>query len=967
MLLTHRNQFFFGLHKIFFLLSIIACCYTSHSQVCTLNQFVKSYLFPGSGTGYFFDRLPNGQYYFGGYYENLIIHKSDIDGNLLWSKTYDATPTIYLDSRQLAAVDSNGNYFINTDTDYVGLLDGDGNPIVAKHLKISSQKVTGIDMAVLPSNNKILLVDDQSAYGVDGYMLVCLSPDLATIIWNKYISFPSGIFWNITTVGNKIFLTGQNQMKGTILCFDSNSGNLLLNKTFDVGGTRTIIDEIYPYDDGYIIQGKNLDALNGTFKHIIIRTDQNLEILNIYGLPEIPGDASLTLCVEAGGNFYGAWGTILAYRLFHINLQDEILFHDLHMGGERPVKLVNTPEGLTLFSGNSWYAVGVGPFTALYFTRADGNGNLPNCTTYPYLLTKTAVNYIPGVSSVTVANTSMITLLPATITAINKTPQVGQSCSFTSVCDTIAILGNTNLCNNGDAIFTAQRNTGCLAPVNWTLLGGVADKQKLNDSTLSVHFYQSGTYTLIAELATCLQFRDTIEINVTVAAQVLNLGPDTTICTGNSVLLNAHRGFTSYLWQDGSTDSVYHVTQSGIYHVIVTDACGNIWRDTVSVTPHPAIAFDIGPDRTKCNNDTLHLSATPGFLNYSWSPSYNISQVSSPSVTVNPAIDTFYTAKAEKTPGCFAYDTVYITVLTSPSISLGPDRYLCAGDSAIFDAGNQFSNYKWNNGSTASRITVHTAGSYNIDASTLDGCHSYDTVAILNVFLNPIVSLDPNPAICIGSNRVLDAGDYSSYEWSTGDNGKTITVNNPGVYSVIVTDNNGCRGHDTAFITTLLPIPYRFLPVDTVVCSYGSIDILLNGYRSYLWSNNSISPGIRISQPGTYWLQVTDNNNCTGKDTILVSLKDCMTGFYMPNAFSPNRDDKNDLLRPLLFGNVKKYVFTVYNRWGQAIFHTTNLSDGWDGRVSGKPTDSNVFVWTCSYQFEGEKQNTAKGTVVLIR
>src|SRR5258706_7546293 len=108
--------------------------------------------------------------------------------------------------------------------------------------------------------------------------------------------------------------------------------------------------------------------------------------------------------------------------------------------------------------------------------------------------------------------------------------------------------------------------------------------------------------------------------------------------------------------------------------------------------------------------------------------------------------------------------------------------------------------------------------------------------------------------------------------------------------------------------------------------------IMTNGsYSSYLWNNNATTPSITISQPGAYWLQVKDGNNCAGRDSILVNPKNCMEGFYIPTAFTPNNDGKNDVFRPMLFGNVIKYKFIIYNRWGEIVFQTSNLNKGWDG------------------------------------
>jgi gliding motility-associated-like protein len=185
---------------------------------------------------------------------------------------------------------------------------------------------------------------------------------------------------------------------------------------------------------------------------------------------------------------------------------------------------------------------------------------------------------------------------------------------------------------------------------------------------------------------------------------------------------------------------------------------------------------------------------------------------------------------------------------------------------------------------------------------------------------------------------------------------------------VAVTDNNGCVGKDTISVNQILPQPNGFLPADTVICSYGKLELRsMRPFSSYLWWNNSAGPTVTVTQPGLYWLQVVDGNNCTGRDTIIVNPKDCMKGFYIPNAFTPNHDGNNDVFKPLLFGNVKQYHFTIYNRWSEKVFETTDLSKGWDGTLNGIAQDSNVFVWICTYQFDGESMKVQKGTVVLIR
>jgi gliding motility-associated-like protein len=379
-------------------------------------------------------------------------------------------------------------------------------------------------------------------------------------------------------------------------------------------------------------------------------------------------------------------------------------------------------------------------------------------------------------------------------------------------------------------------------------------------------------------------------------------------------------------------------------------------------------SFDAGPDRTKCNKDTLHLDAPPGFSNYSWSNNYAISSTTSQHVIVNPIIDTAYYVKAEKSPGCFAYDTVRVYVNTSPPINLGIDKSFCQGDSAVFNAGSGFDQYIWSNGSRQQQVTVKTSGTFWVIGSTAQGCKSYDTVKVSKVFSNPAVTVDHNPALCTGSSRILDAGKFSSYLWNDGSVTEKFTIKNIGIYAVEVTDNNGCKGTDTATVTTLLPLPSDFLPADTLLCSYDKLVIASQrSYSFYQWSSGASGSSITIGQPGTYWLLVKDANGCMGKDSITINPKDCMKGFYIPTAFTPNHDGNNDLFRPLLFGNVKKYQFTVYNRWGQIVFQTTDLGKAWDGTYESLLQQSNAFVWICTYQFEEEEVKTQRGTVMLVR
>ena len=92
-----------------------------------------------------------------------------------------------------------------------------------------------------------------------------------------------------------------------------------------------------------------------------------------------------------------------------------------------------------------------------------------------------------------------------------------------------------------------------------------------------------------------------------------------------------------------------------------------------------------------------------------------------------------------------------------------------------------------------------------------------------------------------------------------------------------------------------------------------------------------------------------------------------MSGLYVPNAFTPNGDQLNDVFRAMAYGKVVSFRFEIYDRFGQLIFNTTDPRAGWDGSVNGKTKASGVFAWQCVCQFEGSDPVYKKGTVTLIR
>jgi gliding motility-associated-like protein len=101
-------------------------------------------------------------------------------------------------------------------------------------------------------------------------------------------------------------------------------------------------------------------------------------------------------------------------------------------------------------------------------------------------------------------------------------------------------------------------------------------------------------------------------------------------------------------------------------------------------------------------------------------------------------------------------------------------------------------------------------------------------------------------------------------------------------------------------------------------------------------------------------------------DTQLVKINKSIV-IYVPNSFTPNNDGLNDILRPFMIGIKELSYFKIFNRWGQLIYQTSKIQDGWDGRFKGVPAGTQTLVWVLEGIGADNKKYQAKGTTILIR
>ncbi len=467
-------------------------------------------------------------------------------------------------------------------------------------------------------------------------------------------------------------------------------------------------------------------------------------------------------------------------------------------------------------------------------------------------------------------------------------------------------------------------------------------------------------YHLTASRGGC-DFTDSVALALRPIPAV-DLGPDQTRCTGETQLLEAGISGDQLTWQDGSTEPTFEVTGPGIYFLDVTEN-GCTGTDTVVFTYNPLPVFELGADETICAGDSLVVTAAVPGATFSWQD--------------NGATDPTRVLQAAGTysleallNGCTFSDSITLNTVAPPDPDLGDDPEGCTGETIILTPAGAAGSYLWQDGSTSPQLPVKRPGTYWVNLAE-GPCQTSDTVTV-TFFPTPTVDLGPDQTLCDGESFLLDASNSGGafFFWQDGTVEPRLRVTTPGTYWVEA-ERNGCVDRDSVRIDFLQLTDFDLGP-DTVACDVNPITLTappING--SFRWSTGSTSSQIQVAESGLYWLEVADP--CPARDSIRITLRECIPfQAYFPNAFSPNDDGVNDEFRPFLPGSVEiiDVELQIFDRWGNRIYATDNLDEGWNGRYQGELAERGIYIWYLQISYIDDfGQGTAQesGEVLLAR
>ena len=273
--------------------------------------------------------------------------------------------------------------------------------------------------------------------------------------------------------------------------------------------------------------------------------------------------------------------------------------------------------------------------------------------------------------------------------------------------------------------------------------------------------------------------------------------------------------------------------------------------------------------------------------------------------------------------------------------------------------------YLWSTGANTTSIKANQAGLYWCEVSKA-GCIFRDSLIITNIKPLPVVALGSDVTVCEGIIVPLDATYLNStYTWQDGSTNPVYSVNQSGTYRVQV-DYNGCKKSDTIVVAYNLKPRFSLGP-DQLICQGNTVMLtpVLNPIWQLSWQDGTISPTFTVTQPGTYTLAATNSCGITTDD--IVFTKGLCTVF-VPTGFTPNNDSKNDLFKVLGTEAVTEFNLKIFNRGGQLVFESKDKDIGWDGKLSGLPQSSGVFVYLIRYKdIYSDNLIVLKGTLTLIR
>ena len=573
--------------------------------------------------------------------------------------------------------------------------------------------------------------------------------------------------------------------------------------------------------------------------------------------------------------------------------------------------------------------------------------------------------------------TSVTASTPVTVNATPATPVVGS---------------NSPVCTGNALNLTATTVTGTYYWTGPNAFTSAAQNPTMNPATTAM----TGTYSLYVVSSGCTSSTVTTPVTVNTTPATPTVGANTPVCAGQSLNLTANAFTGTYYWTgpNAYTSATQNpvlnpatTAMAGTYSLYLVENGCTSGTATQAVIVNPAPVLAVTHSDVNCQGDvngsgSATVTGGTAPLNYAWN-------TTPPQLTPNATnlAPGTYTVGVLDALGCSDQKTVtVITRSVAPNIQAAVNNESCAGtsDGAInvtMGGGSPPYTYLWNTGATTEDLTGLGDGSYSLTATDRFSCNY---TANFNVLPGGSVAaqVNVNNILCYGdltgSIAVTPAGGAPPYTISL--NGVPVTGQQlshlpAGNYLIRVADNNGCDTVMAASITAPPPITgdstYHQIRLGdhlTLSPSYGGGTGQLSMYWTPAYNLNCIdcpNPMAWPTKTTKYFVHILDQNGCEGTGIVVVDV--FHDGPFIPNAFTPGKDDLNMEWKVSDYG-IDKFELYVFDRWGEKLFYTDNIYQGWDGKApNGNLYQVDVYVYKTNITYIDGTQKTLLGHVTLLR
>ena len=428
---------------------------------------------------------------------------------------------------------------------------------------------------------------------------------------------------------------------------------------------------------------------------------------------------------------------------------------------------------------------------------------------------------------------------------------------------------------------------------------------------------------------------------------------DTTLCPGETWQIDLNYLNKSVVWQDGDTSRIYTISKAGNYSVKSIADCG-LFQGQFKVS-YANGNISMPNDTTICAGTIFYISLPNNGQNYTWQDGTTGTDFE----VTQPGTYWVQTSIGS----CIITDTMNVRYDSIPNQVMPLDTGLCPGDSFEINTTKINGNIKWQDGSTNRLYTVKTPGDYTLQITNACGVSTQNMkVSKENLNLNLGSKIRECENIQVSFN-IFQKG--CTYLWSDGSSKPTFTATKSGKYWA-TKKIGSCITTDTVVVAYDRPIPSRFLPGDTQICKGDTLTINLDTLGAGVsWSDGSNSIFRKITKSGIYTASLA--NACgTYQSSVTVDTSGCNCEPYIPNSYTPNHDNRNDIFNVEASCIFIKYDFRIYNTWGELVFRSENPETGWDGKFKGVTCPEGVYIYLFVAKTNHLQLIYKSGTVTIV-